>query len=74
MTTIINTPPSQSSDEGVGMGLIAGILIAAVLGILFFIYGLPMIWGGAEKQSDTQNIEIQIPAATPSVTTPEPAE
>lgn len=71
MTTIINTPPNQNSDEGTGVGLIVGIITVVLLGILFFIYVLPMLQGGEEEQL---RIGVHVPATTPPVTASGPAE
>lgn len=47
MTTIVNTP--SSNDSGNGMGMIIGSLILLVSIFLFFVYGLPALrqiqWG-----------------------------
>jgi len=77
MATIINNPAdrNQTSDEGVGTGLIVSILVVAFAALLFFIYGLPALRateGNAPGTSGTQNIEVQLPATTPTVTTPNP--
>lgn len=62
MTTIINTTPNQSSDEGIGLGLILGIVFVVLLSFLFYMYGLPMLRVADEKQPAIQKIEIQVPA------------
>lgn len=44
MTTIINTPaqtPVAESDNG--MGMIIGLVFFAILGVIFFVYGIPAI-------------------------------
>lgn len=75
MATIINTPPSRSADDGLGVGFIIGmLLVASLLAVLFFMYGLPMIQGAGGTQAETQNIEIQVPAATPPAASAEPAQ
>ncbi len=66
MTTIINNPANQGSDEGSGLSIIIGILSVALIAFLFYIYGIPMLRGTDEKQSAVQKIEIQLPATTPT--------
>src|SRR3989344_5492888 len=47
MTTYINNSPERDPDlrEGSGTGVIAGILVTALVVILFFVFGLPYIKG-----------------------------
>lgn len=56
-TTIVNTPPGQSSGDS-GMGFVVGIVILVVLGILFYFYGLPYL-----RQTSTQDIQVNVPPA-----------
>lgn len=72
MPTIINNPPNQGSNEGLGIGLVVGLLIVAFAGVLFFIYGLPALRTTGEDKPTVQKIEIQVPSPTPVVTTPTP--
>lgn len=67
MTTIINATPKQGSDEGLGLGLIVGMLLVALFAFLFYIYGLPMLRATEDTQPTVQKIEIQVPAETPAV-------
>ncbi len=55
MTTIIN--PGNNSDSS-GAGLIIGVVVALVLVVLFFVYGLPAIRGNQNKDV---NINVEIP-------------
>lgn len=72
MPTIINNPANQGSNEGLGLGLVVGVLIVAFVGLLFYIYGLPLLRATEESKPTVQKIEIQIPASAPVVTpTPE---
>mgnify|MGYP003396087096 CR=1 FL=1 len=72
MATIINNPTGQGSDEGMGFGLIVGILITIFLVFLFFTYGMPALRDNqTEKQPATQKIEIQLPSTTQE---PKPAQ
>ncbi len=66
MTTIINGPGERSSDEGMGIGLILGILMTALFATLFFFYGLPMLRNTNATPQSPQTIEIKIPTPTPS--------
>lgn len=59
MTTVINTPPSNDGS-GVGLGLIAGIIIAIGVIGLFIYYGLPALRKEEPKNQNT-NINIQLP-------------
>lgn len=70
MPTIINNPPGQtSSEDGMGLGVILGIIFAVVIaGILFFVYGLPAIRGAPSGT----NINVQLPANPPATPTPTP--
>lgn len=47
MATYINNNPERDPDirEGSGTGVIAGILVTALVIILFFVFGLPYIRG-----------------------------
>jgi len=42
LTTVVNNP-SGGSDSGSGAGFMVGILVLAVLAVLFFAYGLPAL-------------------------------
>ena len=44
MATVVNNPSDTGSN---GMGLILGVLLLLVIAFLFFVYGLPMLNGGA---------------------------
>lgn len=61
MTTIINTPGRGDGDGG--WGFVFGILIILLIGVLFFIYGLPYIRGNnvPSEPNDSANINITIP-------------
>ena len=43
MATVVNNP----SESGSGMSFILGIILLIVLAFLFFVYGLPLLTGGA---------------------------
>lgn len=61
MTTIINNP-SDKSEEGMGIGMIIGLLVVAVLVIVFFMYGIPALKGDKGEKGATGTIQIQLPA------------
>ncbi|PIR98635.1 MAG: hypothetical protein COT88_00465 [Candidatus Colwellbacteria bacterium CG10_big_fil_rev_8_21_14_0_10_41_28] len=65
MTTIINTPPrdSHSSGEGMGAGMILGIVVTVAVALVFFyMYGWPVIMGSNSPEAPEANVEITIPA------------
>lgn len=61
MATIVNTPASDSSGNGIGM--ILGALLILLVAFLFFVYGLPMMRGGSSSAPAPQpnNTEINMP-------------
>lgn len=71
MTTIINTPPSVDSADS-GLGLVLGIIVAIMILVLFFIYGLPYIRDNSTPKNDSINVNVQLPSTnqTPSGTNP----
>lgn len=59
MATIVNTTPAApvQSDTGNGTGLIIGLVLLALVFILLYVYGLPLLrsgGGGGTAQSGTQ--------------------
>ena len=54
MATIVNNPPPNNSDSG--MGFLIGIIILIVVGIAFFYYGLPLI-----QQGMSGGVQVNIP-------------
>lgn len=56
MTTIVNTPPA-ANDSGNGIGMIIGLVVLAVIGYLFFVYGIPAI-----RQMQFGSPQINIPS------------
>ncbi len=70
MSTIINTPGSQTSDSG-GMGMIIGVLLVLVVGVLFYLYALPAL-RNEEVKSTTTEIKVELPNPPVSVPTPSP--
>jgi len=45
-TTIINPAPTNTTDNGNGIGFLIGIILLFLFGFMFFIYGLPLIKQG----------------------------
>ena len=74
MTTIINTPGSNNNGDDSGLGIIAGILIAIIAIVLFFIYGLPAIRGNEAPKDDDVNINVTLPAGETDSDTPSEEE
>lgn len=64
MTTIINTPGSNSDDSS-GVAMIFGIIVLLVLGALFYVYALPQLRSDT-KESTTTEIKVELPAPTPA--------
>lgn len=56
MTTIVNTPPATNDSSSV-IGMIFGLIILAVLGYLFFVYGIPAI-----RQFQSRGIQVNVPS------------
>ncbi len=61
MTTIINTPPTGDSADS-GMGLVLGIILALILGVLFFVYALPTLRDDTPPKTDNIDINVQVPS------------
>lgn len=61
MSTIINTPSSEGDSA---MGLIIGLVVAAIVIALFFLYGLPAIRNMPQQQTEPTTINVEVPAAT----------
>lgn len=63
MATIINNPSGGDSSHS-GVGLIIGIVLALVVIVLFFIYGLPALRNLGGGGGGT-NINVTLPEGTP---------
>lgn len=57
MPTVINNPSSDSS----GVGVIVGVLVAIVLIVLFFVYGLPGLRGAGAPDNGGVNVNVDLP-------------
>lgn len=70
MATIINNPPKTDEEQGIGVGFIIGIILAVIIGVLLFMYGLPMLQSSLASEREAQTIiEVQVPAeVTPTGT------
>ncbi len=55
MATIINNP---GEGNGSSMGTIVGLIILALVVIVFFVYGLPALRGNG---SGTSNTTVEVP-------------
>jgi hypothetical protein len=60
MATVINNPSGNSEDSGVGM--IIGVLVAIVLIVLFFVYGLPALRGNPAPAQNGLNVDVNLPS------------
>ncbi len=77
MATIVNNPGGSSDSSG--MGIVLGVLIAIIVIVLFFVYGLPRL-RGTPAPSGGNNIDVNLklpdggsPATSPNTnTTPAP--
>lgn len=67
MATIINNPGDAADRDAGGTGLIVGILLAVLLGALFFVYLLPAMRNQTTQPNET-NINVELPPNP--VTTP----
>ena len=65
MTTIINSPPAQAptpSDGGNGVtGIIIGVILIAIVGFLFIVYGLPAMRGNQNMNTGNDGPTINVP-------------
>lgn len=55
-TTIVNTPPANSSSDNSGMGFLVGIIILLVVGGLLLYFGLPYI-----RQMTNKGVQVNVP-------------
>jgi len=69
METVINNP-GGGSGESSGMGMIVGVILAIVIIVLFFMYGLPAI---RSNQAADDNGSVDINVELPSGQDNEPA-
>lgn len=64
MATIINNPPTQApaaSEGGSMTGMLIAIVVIAIIGFLFFVYGLPAMRGNQGANSTNSNPTITVP-------------
>ncbi len=59
MTTIVNNPGNGDSSA---MGTILVLIVVIVLGVLFFMYGLPRMTGHAPaaQQNNTGSLDVNV--------------
>jgi hypothetical protein len=55
MATVVNQPPNQPSDSG--MGFLIGIILLLIVGILLIYFGVPAL----RQQQPAAPTEIQVP-------------
>ncbi len=58
MTTIVNPTPSNNSSDGNGTGFLIGAILLILFGVMFFVYGLPMI---QKAMNDGIQVKVQAP-------------
>ena len=58
MATVINNP----SDNSGGSGILIGIVVAALLMIVIFVYGLPLVMKDNTAQNPGASINLELPA------------
>lgn len=74
MTNIVNTPPA-GNDSGSGVGIILGVLVALIIVVLFFVYGLPALRQGASPDNSSGAIDVNVKLPDNSGTpTPNPTD
>lgn len=54
-TTIVNPPANNNSSNG--MGFLVGAIILIVFGVIFFVYGLPLLRG----LMGSNGVQVNIP-------------
>lgn len=63
-TTIINPSPNTSSSNNNGVGLLIGIIVLIICGVLFFVYGLPLLRGfsgnGGVQVNVPKSIDVKV--------------
>ena len=73
MTTVINNPGNGDGGDSV-IGLVVGVLILVLVGVLFFVYGLPAIRNATAPSKDGAiNINVKMPDNPITTPTPTPA-
>lgn len=70
MTTIVNNPVPVTTEDGTGVGMILGIILALVIIALLVIFGIPAFRNSTTASdpmpTGATNINVTLPAATPS--------
>lgn len=65
MTTIINSPPTQAptpAEGGSGLtSILIGVVIVAIIGFLFFVYGLPAMRNAGNANTGNNGPTINVP-------------
>lgn len=62
-TTIINPAPNNDSSNN-GVGFLVGVIVLIVFGVIFFVYGLPLLRGlignGEIQVNLPENVDINV--------------
>lgn len=69
MATIVNNPQpgdNRTVESGDGIGIIAGVIIAILLIVLFVVYGLPALNGRNQATTPTPGTDVNVTLPTPS--------
>lgn len=70
MVTVVNPAPNNSSSDGGGMGFLVGVILIIIFGVMFFVYGLPMIQNamkdGVNVNVHPDEVKITAPESTES--------
>jgi len=74
MATIINNPNGVEGGDGTGSGFLAGIVIAAVLVVLFIVFGLPALRRNNAAPAPSQgSVDVNLKLPTTNNNNPPPA-
>lgn len=63
MATVVNTPPQNSGNNG--MGFLLGVIVLIVFGILFFMYIMPYITQSMQGPSVQVPDQVDVNVDTP---------
>ncbi len=68
MATIINNPGDSRPvvEDGSGVGVVVGLIIAVILVILFFLFAWPAIQGNTAATPSTSNPGVNVNVTLPS--------
>lgn len=67
MTTIVNTPaPASSGGSDNSSGTVIALVLVLVIGVLFFVYGLPMLRRATATPQVSVPDQIDVNVNTPN--------